>query len=160
MKSPFALLPFAALLGCGSPDTAPPPPPTNPPVDQKPRDPMPPPASPERQSGVWSGPPVHANFVSIGGALHIQLSAPTAGFEFVCTEITLVGTTAEVRCQMTKPKDEIVAQVVTEHPLEITPDRLPAEAKDMALLISTWERGVSYFRAPDHERVLTLPIPR
>ncbi len=82
-------------------------------------------------------PPIHASFLA-DGSLRIVLTVPTGGHAFAVTSVESNGTTAKVVCAHTAPPtDAIVTQVVTEHAALVEAQRIPADAQEVTIFLST-----------------------
>ncbi len=82
-------------------------------------------------------PPIHASFLA-DGSLRIVLTAPTGGHSFAVKSVESDGATAKVICAHTPPAaDAIVTQVVTEHAALVESQRIPADAQEVTIWLST-----------------------
>ena len=88
-------------------------------------------------------PPVHAAFLA-EGSLRIVLTVPTGGHSFAVQSVESDGATAKVICAHTPPAaDAIVTQVVTEHAVLVESQRIPADAQEVTIWLSTKGRDGS-----------------
>jgi hypothetical protein len=88
----------------------------------------------------------------------VVVTAPTAGHELLCERAVLEGDTAVLDLRLTKPgDDEMVAMVVSDLPASLPADVVRG-ARRVKVRIALWQRGVHYFRAPDHVEAATLKL--
>jgi hypothetical protein len=71
----------------------------------------------------WRGPAVHCRHAGDGG-LTVELTAPTAGHRFELKDVVARERRVDVVCSHTPPQADFVAQVVTEHRLDVAAERL------------------------------------
>jgi hypothetical protein len=95
----------------------------------------------------WTGPQIIASDTAAG--LAIECTAPTLGCAFELESATAVGDVTEVRCRYTTAGQAIVGQMLTPHVVTVAQADLGARPH-VHVLVSTWEGGVQYVRAPDH----------
>ncbi|MEY4829137.1 MAG: hypothetical protein RLZZ562_933 [Planctomycetota bacterium] len=88
-------------------------------------------------------PPIHASFLA-DGSLRIVLTVPTGGHSFAVKSVESDGATAKVICaHEAPPADAIVTQVVTEHAALVESQRIPADAQEVTIWLSTKGRDGS-----------------
>lgn len=96
---------------------------------------------------------------SADAPLRIVLTAPTAGHTLTLEREQVRQGTAEVYLRLETPGErEAVAQVVTDSEVELVSAAMIGAARRVRVHVATWQRGVEYLVAPQHEEAAVLPL--